>query len=88
MQRSWTLAQFNPDAAITTDLLLEFHQENQRFQEQGSRVKDLRKLVVSVNENGVWRELPTEVNYYAKTLTVRNITLHPDKTLRFVACEK
>lgn len=88
LQRSWTLIQFSPDATLTTDLTLEYHEENQRFQEKGSAIKDVRNLKLSVLEGGVWRELPTQVNARSKTLHTDRITFGPDKPLRFVACMK
>ncbi|MDD3884642.1 MAG: CotH kinase family protein [Gallionella sp.] len=88
LQRSWTVAHFSPDTKMTADLLLEYHEENQRFQEKGAKVSDVHNLVLSVLEDGVWRDLPTSVNARSKTLRTERVTFGPDKPLRFVACVK
>lgn len=88
LQRSWMLSQFNPGANIETDLILEYHEENQRFQERAPKVSDVHQLKIFAMEGGEWRELPTQVNFYSKTLTSRNVSIRPDSAVRFVACEK
>jgi hypothetical protein len=89
LQRKWTISQSNPEGNIQADVTVEYHEENQRFQERGSmNMADINALKLFALEEGQWRELPTRVNFYSKTLTTENMTIRPDTTVGLVACQK
>jgi len=87
LQRGWSLMQSTPRVQLITDVTLEYHQENGKFQEVGKlKEADIANLELWALDGGNWSALPTSVNYHAKTLTTRNLTLNPDQTKHFVAC--
>jgi hypothetical protein len=88
LQRSWILSQFNAGARLEADLTLEYHEENQRFQERAPKVANVHNLKLFAMEGGNWRELPTQVNAHSKTLTSHQVAIRPDVSMRLVACEK
>ena len=90
VQRAWRLSTRGLAAGLSGDLTVEYRQETSRDHELGSDLHDERRLALYRRDAGhgtAWRELRTEVNALANTLTVRAVALPVGTTAWFAACE-
>lgn len=90
VQRAWRLSSRGLAGGLQGDLTVEYRQETSRDHELGAALRDERRLVLYRRDAGQgtqWRELRTEVNALANTLTVRNLALPVGAAAWFAACE-
>jgi hypothetical protein len=90
VQRAWRLSSRGPAGGLYGDLTVEYRQETSRDHELGAALQDERRLVLYRRDAGhgtEWRELRTEVNSLANTLTVRNLPLPVGAPAWFAACQ-
>jgi hypothetical protein len=90
VQRAWRLSTRGLAGSLAADLTVEYRQETSRDHELGAALKDERRLTLYRRDAGhgtQWRELRTEVNSLANTLTVRNLALPAGAPAWFAACQ-
>lgn len=87
IKRTWYMVLKDPHTQLTTDITLEYNQENSQANEIGTRVSSEDRLQVWVLQENQWQLLTTQTNALANTLNIYNVQFDAGKLIRFVACQ-